>query len=115
MTDSLPNADGQGRYEMSAISHIVAPFLTMNSASRGKVLRQRCLWCGALVLEVELDRVAVPLPKDGSPPEPIATWEPGAVVEISGDNPKVSALIEVGPEDMLPENACANIDYEVTA
>lgn len=94
--------------------HIVGPALTMDSRSRGRVLRQRCLWCGALVLEVELERVAVQLPADGSPPAPIGTWEPGAVVRLEGTNPKISALVEVGPDDLLPDDTCANLDYEVT-
>lgn len=100
---------------MTEQSHIVAPPLTMDSQSRGRVLRQRCLWCGTLVLEVELDRVAVQLPADGSEPKPIGTWEPGAVVRVSDGNPRVSALVEVGPDDLLPADACANLDYAVTS
>lgn len=95
--------------------HIVGPALTMNSPTRGVVQRQRCLWCGALILEMELDRIAVQIPADGSPPQPPATWEPGAVIRMEGDNPKISSVVEVGPEDRLPDDACANIDYDVTA
>jgi hypothetical protein len=98
----------------AAMSHVVGPALTMDSRSRGRVLRQRCLWCGVLILEVELDRVAVQLPADGSEPRPIGTWEPGAVVEIADGNPRISALVEVGPDELLPGNACANLDHEVT-
>lgn len=40
---------------MTSVSHIAGPPITMNSASRGVVRRQRCLWCGALISEDELD------------------------------------------------------------
>lgn len=96
-------------------SHIIGPPMTMNSATRGLVRRQRCLWCGALVDEMELERVAVQVPADGSPPRPPATWEPGAVIRVQGTNPRMTSVVEVGPDDLLPDDACANIDYEVTA
>lgn len=65
-------------------------------------------------MENDLDRMAVQLPADGSPPRPIATWEPGGIVRLSGTNPRVSELIEIGEEDLLPDDHCGNIDFDVT-
>ena len=99
------------RYGTGAESqcHIAGPPLMMNSPTRGRVVRQRCLWCGALVDEMELDRIQT---MDGRPP---ATWEPGAVVRVEDGNPRVSSVVDVGPDEQLPDDSCANLDYGVTA
>lgn len=99
---------------MTSVSHIAGPPITMTSVSRGLLQRQRCLWCGALILELELESICVQLPPDGSPPKPPATWTPGGIVRLSGTNPKVSELIEIGDEDLLPDDHCGNIDFAVT-
>lgn len=100
---------------MLSQTHIVGPALTMHSKTRGLVRRQRCLWCGVLIDEMELERIAVQIPEDGSEPKPPGEWPPGAVIRIESENPKITSIVEVGEDEMLPNDACANIDYEVTA
>lgn len=99
--------------------HIVGPALTVHG-----VERQRCMWCGALLLEHDLANMAVSLaPGDDpeNPPKP-ATWEVGALLLVTGTFPRVSMALEArehpegGPEGafVIPDNACMALDVDVT-
>lgn len=70
-------------------------------------IRQRCAWCGAVLLDYALDRIAVP---EGQDPRP-ATWPVGDLVEVDGPS---SAARPHRDGDQLPPSACARIDHEVT-
>lgn len=95
-----------------AVVHIAAPY-----ARIGIRLRQRCLWCGAVLLDYDLDRTASPCgeacqaagcqPDNHRP----ATWPAGSLVEVEG-NARSVVPHEDGAD--LPANACALIDDEVT-
>ena len=61
----------------------------------GCFMRQRCAWCGAILLDYDLSRMAS---IDGKPP---AAWETGALVE-SDDN-RQSLVVS----DQLPDATCA--------
>lgn len=87
---------------MSAVIHIAA-----QANQVGSQLRQRCAWCGAVLIDMDLGNVMV---APGSDPTP-ATWEPGRLVAI--DRP-ASYLVEHKDGDRLPEGACGLIDHEVT-
>lgn len=65
----------------------------------GLQLRQRCAWCGIILLDYALDRVAT---LEGQDPRP-ATWPPGALVEVRGD---ASWRVPYIAGDQLPANAC---------
>jgi hypothetical protein len=71
-----------------------------NDVQVGAQLRQRCAWCGALVVDYELDRIAVP---EGQDPRP-ATWPVGGLVEIDGN---ALWFVPHNSGDPLPANACA--------
>lgn len=73
----------------------------------GTQLRQRCAWCGAVLFDYALDRIAVP---EGQDPRP-ATWTVGALIEVDG-NAKWAVPHNDG--DQLPANACAALDHDVT-
>jgi len=73
----------------------------------GAHLRQRCSWCGAVLIDYDLTRVAV---MEGEDPRP-ATWPPGDLVLVDGN---VSATVAHNDGDQLPSNACAALDTEVT-
>lgn len=78
-------------------------------------LRQRCGWCGAVLVDYDLTRVARPLepgedPDDPKPWRP-ATWPVGSLIEVDGP---CSALVPHVDGDKLPANACAQIDPAVT-
>jgi hypothetical protein len=90
----------------------------------GSIRRQRCAWCGALLEEQDLSRIARPLepgedPDNPKPWEPGA-WETGAHVRLSGTNPRFSSLEEhePHPEDpsqwQVPEDSCMALDDTVT-
>lgn len=76
-----------------SVTHIAAPEITIND----RYMRQRCGWCGEVLVEYDLARVAVPA---GTDPRP-ATWEPGALVTVDGNASWVAEC------ERLPDDACA--------
>lgn len=90
---------------MSSVTHIAGPDI----AVEGRYLRQRCAWCGAVLLDHDLAGIAVP---EGMDPRP-STWQVGGLVRVEGDSPRYSALLG-GPDTPLPDDACAFLDPEVT-
>jgi hypothetical protein len=82
-----------------SITHIAGPDITIDGEF-GQYLRQRCGWCGAVLLEYELARVAVPVDQPGPP----ATWPLNAFVRLDGNLSTVRAHTE---DRKLPFDACA--------
>lgn len=85
-------------------------------------LRQRCIWCGAPLIDVNLENVTFPIPpgktvdqarEDGD--LTVATWEPGSWVAVDGP---VTYVVRGAEEDRnyseTPEHSCARFDFEVT-
>ena len=64
--------------------------------------RQRCAWCGAILVEGDLSRMAAV----GEAPT-ARFFEAGRLVEVAGENPRWAGVLanEVGTP--LPSNACA--------
>lgn len=87
---------------MSGIVHIAGPDIHVDD-----LLRQRCAWCGAVLIDYDLARVAVPEGDDRG----IGTWPVGALVEVDGDASWIAGNSE---DHALPENACTRIDPAVT-
>lgn len=87
---------------MSELVHIAAGAIEV-----GPLLRQRCAWCGAVLIDYDLARIAVPVGQDPRP----ATWPPGELVAVDGC---ASWVVEHVDGDQLPAAACAQIDPEVT-
>lgn len=94
---------------MSAVTHLAGPKIEANGQ-----LRQRCAWCGAVLFDYVLANVAV-LGDE---------WREPGVAEEGGwwcvDGNFAHAVERVRREDdperwAIPENACINIDPEVTA
>jgi hypothetical protein len=69
------------------------------------VIRQRCAWCGTLLIEYDLNRIAV---IDG---QALVTWTVGALVVVDGG---MSWIDESAQAHDLPANSCAFLDVEVT-
>jgi len=65
------------------------------------VMRQRCVWCGELLTDYDLRNIAS---SDGSKP---GFWEEGALLEVTGENPRVSSIVPHEDWANLPPNACA--------
>lgn len=87
---------------MTAVLHIAG--LDVQVSGR---LRQRCAWCGALLIDYELANIAVPVGQEGSP----GIWPFGELVLVDGG---LSVLVEHDAAAPLPEGACAKLDPEVT-
>lgn len=76
------------------ITHIAGLNITIDD----RYLRQRCAWCGVVLLDYDLTRIAVPVGQEGPP----ATWPIGALIAVKGG---VSWIAE---GDKLPDDACAS-------
>jgi len=73
----------------------------------GRYVRQRCAWCGKVLVEYDLERVAVPVGQEGPP----ATFPAGALVLVDGNmmtvvEPEMIAESPGVEIAKLPENAC---------
>lgn len=88
---------------MSAVIHIAGPDIQV-----GPQLRQRCAWCGAVLLDYDLERIAVPVGQDPRP----ATWPAGDLVAVDGG---ASWVVDHKDGEELPDGACGKLDFAVTA
>lgn len=79
------------------IIHIAGPAITIDNQQR-----QRCAWCGAVLLEYDLYNIAVPVGQDPRP----ATWPVGELVASSGN---AAWIVERKAGDRLPEGACGRL------
>jgi hypothetical protein len=82
--------------------HIAGPDIQI-----GPLLRQRCAWCGAVLLDYDLTRMAVLAGQDPRP----ATWPPGELIAVDGPT---SWYVAHEDGDELPAGACARLDPAVT-
>lgn len=87
---------------MTALIHIAGMTVTVNA-----LIRQRCAWCGATLIDYDLERMAVPVGQDPTP----ATWPVGDLVAVDGG---ASWIVERKDDQPLPDGACAILDAEVT-
>lgn len=101
---------------MTALVHIAAPVVRV-----GNIRRQRCGWCGALIAEHDLERLSRALEPGEDPDAPWepASWEPGSLVRVEGNGPRVSMRVDEGEQRpdgsfKIPEDACMALDAEVT-
>lgn len=79
----------------------------LNVKIEPNLLRQRCAWCGATLLDYDLARIAVPVGQDEEP----GMWPIGALVARDG---AVSWIVEHKDGDRLPAGSCALLDPAVT-
>jgi hypothetical protein len=79
---------------MTEIVHIAGPEVRVNT-----LLRQRCAWCGQMLIDYDLARVAVP---EGMDPTP-AVWPVAVLVAVDGG---ASWLVEHEVGAPLPESSC---------
>ena len=73
----------------------------------GSLLRQRCGWCGALLLDYDLSSIAVPIGQDERP----GTWPVGSLVMTDGN---AQYLVPHTDGEKLPEGSCGRLDPSVT-
>lgn len=78
----------------------------------GAQLRQRCSWCGAVLLDYDLTRVASVV-APGEVWSGPSTWPVGALIETDGC---MSSVVEHDPDkDVLPDACCAKLPAELTS
>ncbi len=75
------------------VAHIAGPDIRVDN-----LLRQRCAWCGELLIDYDLERIAVP---QGCDPAP-SVWTVGKLVAVDG-----GASWELPESDKLPDESCA--------
>ncbi len=94
----------------ASVTHIAGPVLTWD----GRYIRQRCSWCGAVLIDVDITRLRVV-----GDDRDVATWPFEAFVRCSGGS--VSSVVKGGPvsEDPLahavPHDCCMLRDPAETA
>lgn len=76
----------------------------------GPYLRQRCSWCGAVLIDVDLRNVNFQISEDDPNPK-YATWEVGKLVCVDEN---VKYIVEHEDGAKLPPQACAMLDPSVT-
>lgn len=69
----------------------------------GHLLRQRCAWCDAILVDYDLRRVAIAASTADLSDRRPATWPVGALVAVDGG---YSTVREHSDGDQLPMNAC---------
>jgi hypothetical protein len=84
-----------------AVTHIAgSPVLV------GRKGRQRCAWCGELLLRVDGDEM-VHANANGSPPTAPKPWELGALVEVAHFHQVARySVVPHADGDLLPPNTC---------
>lgn len=87
---------------MTAVLHVAGVYVTINQR-----VRQRCAWCGAVLIDVETADVAVPVGQDAT----VAVWPVGDLVGVDGS---MSYAVPHKDGDALPDGACGKLDPEVT-
>lgn len=80
----------------------------------GSVCRQRCAWCGALIQERDLDRIALreterDPERRGKPleAEEVGWWS--GLVAVSGTNPVMLWAVEEPSDGLAPERSCMRL------
>jgi hypothetical protein len=85
------------------IIHFAGPICTF-----GTISRQRCQWCGALIQEYDLERVAIqessrPPERQGKPVEPSELGWWGGLVSVDGN---WMAAVDEPLDQKAPERSC---------
>lgn len=73
----------------------------------GALIRQRCVWCGATLIDYDLRNIVVEAGDDRGP----AVWPVGDLIRVDG---AVSFAMEHVDGAPLPDASCGKLDPEVT-
>lgn len=97
--------------------HPAGPVMYYTRADGKDLVRQRCMWCGTVLIDADLSRIAAQLNPDGSAP-PFATWEAGGMVGVNGG---MQWLVWTAEQTQsrhiseMTETCCMTLDPAVTA
>jgi hypothetical protein len=100
--------------ESTTIVHLAGPCIRFENLQR-----QRCLWCGSVLVDDDLERMAFPINEDGSVPDPPKGFPFERFVEVTKSGGfRATSVVEVEPlEDgsvRVPDNACMRMPAELT-
>lgn len=84
---------------MAAIVHLAGEVFMIGE----RFMRQRCGWCGDVLIDYDLSRVAVPVGTDPMP----ATWQVGSQVLVDGG---MSTVVE---SEKLDDRSCASLEVRL--
>jgi hypothetical protein len=95
---------------VAEIVHLAGPQITFDN-----VVRQRCVWCGAMIEERDLSNMAVATDSDASPEVQQeeanravrAGWE--GFVAIEGTFPVVKSAVDEPEDGKAPERSCMRL------
>jgi len=96
-----------------ALVHLAAPPIRA-----ANIIRQRCAWCGALIQEYDLDRVAVP---DGQPSivnedgSPTGGWEGLVAIDVCEGTVTAKWAVPDPEDGKIPADSCMALDAAITA
>lgn len=90
-----------------SVVHVASLPVEFADDSGRTLTRQRCGWCGAMLVDADSSRRAVVSGDDGH----VSTWPVGNLVSVA-ENQMVSWALRDGYR--LPPEACLNLDPEVT-
>jgi hypothetical protein len=82
----------------ASTTHVAGPDVTVD----GRYLRQRCVWCSTVLLDYDLERVAV-MTEPGREAEPLATWPAGSFVGVDDG---CSYVVPAPDDGTLPRDSC---------
>ena len=74
----------------------------------GRYLRQRCSWCGFVLIDYDLSMMAFAV-EPGEEPKPPAMWEVGALVLVDG---AMSTTVEHADGERLPPTSCVTRELD---
>lgn len=93
--------------------HVTAQSLIWQG-DRGPHVRQRCAWCGCILIDQVLSDVSFPLEADGSAPE-FPTWPAGVLLATDRHGSMTAwSIVEHDDEAPVPPDMCMRIDPAVT-
>jgi hypothetical protein len=96
---------------MTSITHLAGPAITWD----GRYVRQRCSWCGAILIDLDMERVMVPV---ADRDRGVATWPFESFVRVDGP---MSSTVDAQPSAQdpgatrVPPDCCMRLDPRVTA
>jgi hypothetical protein len=92
------------------VVHVAGPCITF----AGRWVRQRCVWCGHVLIDMDLARTLVELPADGSEPDHPKGWADDALVHVDGGMSWVDPADD-NDEGRVPDRCCMRLDPAVPA
>ena len=73
-------------------------------------MRQRCSWCGTILIDYDLSRIKVP----AGDPFPPSSWPTGVFIAMEGPFSRVVESGDIDDAQRIPDGSCMLIDPSAT-